>query len=80
MADQIISMHGCVRCIRAKNHKKPMKEATPDDNSVVKNARNGSNFKVMGNLHQSLTFRRVFELEAPRRERRWLLVVDAKTL
>ncbi len=63
-----------------KNHKKPMKEATPDGNSVIKNARNSSNFKVMGDLHQSLTFRRVLGLATPRRERRWLLVVDAKTL
>ncbi len=57
-----------------------MKEATPDDNSVVKNAKNSSNFNVMGNLHQSLTFRRALGLATPRRERRWLLVVDAKTL
>ncbi len=57
-----------------------MKEATPDGNSGAKNARNGSNFKVTGNLHQSLTFRRALELETPRRGRRWLLVVDAKTL
>ncbi len=57
-----------------------MKEATPDDNSVVKNAKNGTNFKVTGNLHQSLTFRRVLGLAIPRRGRRWLLVADAKTL
>ncbi len=41
-------MHGCVRCARAKKHEKPMKEATPGDTRGVKNAKNGSNFKVTG--------------------------------